>query len=41
MIFKVNFFQPKRPEALYNIDQDPHEVNDLSKSEDYKEILYK
>lgn len=26
-------------EALYNIDQDPHEVNDLSKSEDYKEIL--
>ena len=33
------FFQPKRPEALYNIDQDPHEVNDLSKSEDYKEIL--
>ena len=33
------FFEPKRPEALYNIDQDPHEVNDLSKSEDYKEIL--
>ena len=36
---QTQFFQPKRPEALYNIDQDPHEVNDLSKSEDYKEIL--
>ncbi len=35
------FFKPKRPEALYNINQDPHEVNDLSKSEDYKEILLK
>ena len=35
------FFKPKRPEGLYNINQDPHEVNDLSKSEDYKEILLK
>ena len=33
------FFQPKTPEALYNINLDPHEVNDLSKSEDHKEIL--
>jgi arylsulfatase A-like enzyme len=33
------FFQPKSPEALYNINLDPHEVNDLSKSEDHKEIL--
>jgi hypothetical protein len=33
------FFQPKSPEALYNIKEDPHEVNDLSKSEDHQEIL--
>ncbi len=33
------FFQPKSPEALYNINLDPHEVNDLSKSKDHKEIL--
>ena len=33
------FFQPKRPESLYNIEEDPHEVNDLSRSEDHKEIL--
>lgn len=33
------FFQPKSAEALYNINLDPHEVNDLSKSEDHKEIL--
>ena len=33
------FFQPKSPEALYNIEEDPHEVNDLSRSEDHKEIL--
>ena len=33
------FFQPKSPEALYNLNLDPHEVNDLSKSEDHKEIL--
>ncbi len=33
------FFQPKSPEALYNINLDPHEVNDLSKSEDHNEIL--
>ena len=33
------FFQPKTPEALYNINLDPHEVNDLSKSKDHEEIL--
>lgn len=33
------FFEPKSPEALYNIDQDPHEINDLSNSENHQEIL--
>lgn len=33
------FFQAKSPEALYNIEDDPHEVNDLSDSEEYQEIL--
>ena len=33
------FFEPKSPEALYNIEDDPHEINDLSNSENHQEIL--
>ena len=33
------FFEPKSPEALYNIENDPHEINNLSNSENHKEIL--
>lgn len=33
------FFESKGPEGLYDIDQDPHEVNDLSASPVHQEIL--
>ena len=33
------FFESKSPEALYNIEDDPHEINDLSNSESHQEIL--
>jgi hypothetical protein len=33
------FFESKGPEGLYDIDQDPHEVNDLSASLAHQEIL--
>jgi len=33
------FFEPKSPEVLYNIEDDPHEINDLSNSENLQEIL--
>ncbi|MEK9517736.1 MAG: sulfatase, partial [Flavobacteriaceae bacterium] len=33
------FFEPRGPEGLYNIEQDPHEVNDLSGSPEHQKIL--
>ena len=33
------FFEPRAPEGLYDIEQDPHEVNNLSASPVYQEIL--
>ena len=33
------FFEPRGPEGLYDIEQDPHEVNDLSRSNDHQKIL--
>ena len=33
------FFEAKSPEALYNLEEDPHEVNDLSGSKEHQEIL--
>ena len=33
------FFEPRVPEGLYDIEQDPHEVNDLSRSNDHQKIL--
>ena len=33
------FFEPRSPEGLYNIAQDPHEVNDLSESPEHQKIL--
>ncbi len=33
------FFKPKSPEALYNIEDDPHEINDLSNSKNHQKIL--
>jgi arylsulfatase A-like enzyme len=33
------FFESRSPEGLYDIDQDPHEVNDLSASPNHQEIL--
>ena len=33
------FFDSRGPEGLYDIDQDPHEVNDLSASPEHQEIL--
>ena len=33
------FFEPRDPEGLYDIEQDPHEVNDLSRSNDHQKIL--
>ncbi|MDC3077430.1 sulfatase [Flavobacteriales bacterium] len=33
------FFKPRAPEALYNIDEDPHEINNLAEDKNYIEIL--
>jgi len=33
------FFEPRGPEGLYDLEQDPHEVNDLSERPQYQEIL--
>ena len=33
------FFESKGPEGLYDLEQDPHEVNDLSGRPQYQEIL--
>ena len=33
------FFKPRKPEALYNIDEDPHETNNLANDISYNEIL--
>lgn len=33
------FFKPRAPEALYNIDEDPHETNNLANDISYNEIL--
>jgi arylsulfatase A-like enzyme len=33
------FFRPRKPEALYNIDEDPHEINNLANDISYNEIL--
>ncbi len=33
------FFEFRSAEALYDLDQDPHEVNDLSSSTEHQEIL--
>ena len=33
------FFEAKSPEGLYDLEQDPHEVNDLSGSPEHQEIL--
>ena len=33
------FFEPRSPEALFDLEQDPHEVNDLSASPKHQEIL--
>ena len=33
------FFRPRKPEALYNIDEDPHETNNLANDISYNEIL--
>lgn len=35
------FFESRGPEGLYDIEQDPHEVNDLSSSPEHQEILIK
>jgi len=33
------FFKPRAPEALYNIDEDPHETKNLAKDKNHIEIL--
>ena len=33
------FFKPRAHEALYNIDEDPHEIKNLAKDKNYIEIL--
>ena len=33
------FFRPRKPEALYNIDEDPHEINNLANDENYNKTL--
>ena len=33
------FFKPRAPEALYNIDEDPHEINNLAEDKNYIKIL--
>ncbi len=33
------FFKPRAPEALYNINEDPHEIKNLAKDKNYIEIL--
>jgi len=33
------FFEPRMPEALYDLDQDPHEVNNLADDPAYAEVL--
>jgi arylsulfatase A-like enzyme len=34
------FFKPRTPEALYNLEIDPHEVNNLIEDSKYKNILH-
>ncbi|MEM0925745.1 MAG: sulfatase-like hydrolase/transferase, partial [Planctomycetota bacterium] len=33
------FFEPKSPEALYDLDADPYEINNLATNEDYQDRL--
>ncbi len=33
------FFQPKQPEELYNVELDPYEINDLANDPDHNRIL--
>lgn len=33
------FFKPRTPEALYNIEEDPHEINNLANDENYNKTL--
>ena len=33
------FFEPRPPECLYDLEQDPHEVNNLAANPAYKDIL--
>jgi arylsulfatase A-like enzyme len=33
------FFRPRKPEALYNIDEDPHEINNLANDENFNKTL--
>ena len=33
------FFKPRTPEALYNIEEDPHETNNLANDDNYNETL--
>ena len=33
------FFNAKSPEALYDIEKDPHEINNLAQNDQYKETL--
>ena len=33
------FFKPRTPEALYNIEEDPHETNNLANDDNYNQTL--
>lgn len=33
------FFEPRLPEALYNLENDPHEINNLATDPKYKSVL--
>lgn len=35
------FFLPREPEALYDIENDPHEINNLAKNPEYKDELFR
>ncbi|MQY77664.1 MAG: sulfatase-like hydrolase/transferase, partial [Bacteroidetes bacterium] len=35
------FFEPRQPEELYDLKADPHEINNLAKDPEYKDVLEK
>ena len=37
--YQRQFFESRSPEALYDLEEDPHEINNLAKNSEYQSIL--